>query len=206
MIVAQTSIIYNCLSTNIMIIYNLKKINSFNKKSIADYENTLNFNISECPNCGSSKLIKWGKYIRNVIYYKNNKKYENIIEIKRISCNECKKTHSIIPDFLVPYKVHISEYINEVIKNKITKVSTYKIICDRYQVSRQLLKYWLDCFNEHYTRILVTLGETNKKTIIRIISKSIYDFIYEYYCKNKKIYMMYISNENNMPILKWAPT
>lgn len=189
-----------------MIIYNSKKINSFNKNCIKNYEETLNFNISECPSCGSSKLIKWGGYTRNAIYYKNGKKYENIIEIKRIRCNNCKKTHSIIPDFLVPYKIHIAEYINEVIKNKITKDNTYKISCEKYQISRQLLKSWLDCFNEHYTRISVTLKESNKKKILRIISKSIYDFIYQYYCDNRRIYMMYISTDSYQPILKWAPT
>lgn len=189
-----------------MIIYNSKKINTFNEKSIKKYEDTLNFNISKCPNCNSLKLIKWGKYTRNVVYYKNGKKYENTIEIKRIRCNDCKKTHSIIPSFLVPYKIHTIEYINKVIKNKIIKDNTYKVSCDKYQISRQLLKYWLDCFEDHYTRISVTLSETNKKKIIRIINNSIYDFIYKYYCENRRIYMMYISNDSYKPILKWAPT
>ena len=94
-------IIYNCLSTCIMIVYNLKKINSFNKNCIKKYENTLNFKITKCPFCGDEKLVKWGKYTRNVIYYKDNEKHEDTIEIKRIRCNGCKKTHSIIPTYLL---------------------------------------------------------------------------------------------------------
>lgn len=189
-----------------MIAYNSKKIKCFSKICIKEYENTLNFNIFNCPNCNSDKLIKWGTYTRNVVYYKNNEKIEETIQIKRIKCNNCNKTHSIIPTFLIPYKVHTLEYINDVIKNKLTKNNTYNNVSEKYQISRQLIKYWLDCFGNHFTRISTVLCDIDKKKIIRQISKNIYTFIYDYYHQNKLIYMMYISNDFNRPILKWAPT
>ena len=187
-----------------MIIYNLKKIKKFSKKYIIEYENTLNFNIFSCPHCKSNKLEKWGKYTRNIIYYKNNQKYEDVIEIKRFRCKNCNKTQSVIPNFLVPYKIHITEYIPDTIESIMT--SGNKITCEKYKISRQLLKYWLDCFEEHFTRISITLCETRKIKAIRQISKSMYDFIYKYYYENKVIYMMHMSDNYNMPILKWAPT
>lgn len=189
-----------------MIIYNSIKSNSFNKICIKKYEETLNFNISKCPCCNSYDLIKWGSYTRNVIYYKNGRKYEETIEIKRIMCKSCNKTQSIIPNFLVPYKVHTVEYITEVVKSKLTRANTYDIVCEEYQISRQLLKYWLNCFEEHFTRISTTLCEIKVKKVIRIIIKDIYKFIYDYYIKNRLIYMMYVSSDFNKPILRWAPT
>lgn len=120
-------------------------------------------------------------------------------------CKNCGKTQSIIPAFLIPYKVHITEYITNAIKYKIIHESNNDT-CIKYQLSRQLLKYWMDCFEMHFTRISVTICETNKNRVIREISKTIYDFIYKYYCENRMIYMMYISNDLNKPILKWAPT
>ena len=188
-----------------MITYNLKKV-KFVKNDIKDYEETKNFYIFSCPCCNSENIIKWGVYTRNVVYFKNNKKYEMTIKIKRIKCKDCNKTQSIIPNFLVPYKVHILEYINEALKNKIIHNNTYQKTSKKYQISRQLLKYWLNCFEEHFKRISVMLLEIDKKKIIRKISKSLYDYIYEYYYENRRIYMMYIDDIYNMPILKWAPT
>ena len=189
-----------------MIIYNPKKVNRFSQKCIKEYEETINYSITECPICGSENIIKWGSYLRNVIYYNNNKKYEKTIEIKRIMCKNCNKTNAIIPSFLVPYKIHVTEYITEVVKNKLTKENNYNQVSRKYQISRQLIKCWLDCFNAHLTRIEVTLSETNIRQILRIIKKELYKFIYQYYYENKIIYLMYISEEKDMPILKWAPT
>ena len=136
-------ITYNCLSTCTMITYNLKKV-KFTKKIIKEYEETENFYISSCPCCNSEKIIKWGSYTRNVIYYKNGKKYETTIKIKRIKCKDCGHTQSIIPNFWVPYKVHIVEYITEVLKDEITSNNTYqKTIHQRciVHIIRNMCKY-----------------------------------------------------------------
>jgi len=199
-------ITYNCLSTSDMINYNCLKVNNFNKKCIKEYEEYENFNIKTCPKCESEVIIKWGTYTRNIIYYKKGKKYEDTIQIKRIKCKNCNKTQSIIPIFITPYKIHTPEYITQVIKEKITKPKTYNCIFEKYEISRQLLKYWLSCLEKHYTRITTTINETNKNKIIKQIKKTLYEFIYKYYKENKKIYMMYITEEKDMPILKWAPT
>ena len=188
-----------------MIIHYSTKVKKFSKKNIYEYEQTENFNIRNCPHCGSDDYIKWGSYKRNVVYFKNNQKCENTIEIKRIRCNNCKKTHSIIPAFLVPYKVHILEYIVETIKHKNVH-SKITLTEKKYSISRQLITYWEECFNEHFSRVRTTLGKNNRIEIIRIIKEELYNFINEYYHKNKHVFMMYIDKGYSMPILKWAPT
>ena len=190
-----------------MIIHYSTKVKKFSKKNIKEYEETYNFRIGECPNpeCKSREYIKWGTYTRNIVYYKNGKKHEKTIEIKRIRCKHCKSTHSIIPAFLVPYKVHILEYIIEVIKNKNTCNKT-SITSNKYRISRQLIKQWEGCYEKHFSRASVTIESKNRKEIIRRIKKEIYIFIDKYYRENRIVYMMYLNKENKGPILKWAPT
>lgn len=194
-----------CLSTNIMIIHYSTKVKIFNKKCINEYEQSENFNIRKCPNCNSVNHIKWGNYTRNVVYFKNGKKCENTIKIKRIRCNDCKTTHSIIPSYLVPYKVHILEYIIEVIKHKIIKNNSFKVAI-KYNVSRQLVDYWNSCYKEHFTRICTILVNNNIKEVIKIINRDIYNFSNIYFKENNLIFMMYITSYYKGPILKWAPT
>ena len=188
-----------------MIIHYSTKVKSFNKICIYKYEQTENFNIRKCPNCNSEDYIKWGGYERNVVYFKNGKKYENTIKIKRIRCNNCKSTHSIIPSFLIPYKVHTLEYIIEVIKHKQIHKNNSKTV-SKYDISRQLISYWNDCYKKHFTRVCTTLENNNSKKVIRIIVKDIYNFINKYFKDNNLIFMMYIDKGYNRPILKWAPT
>ena len=116
-----------CLSTSNMIIHYSTKVKKFSKKNIYKYEETENFNIKGCPHCGSDDYIRWGNYERNIVYFKNGIKYEETIKIKRIKCNNCNKTHSIIPAFLIPYKVHTLEYIIEVLKKKEKKEGIIKL-------------------------------------------------------------------------------
>lgn len=188
-----------------MIIHYSTKVKNFNKKCINEYEQSENFNIRKCPNCNREHYIKWGSYTRNVVYFKNGKKYESTIKIKRIRCNDCKATHSIIPSFLVPYKVHILEYIIEVIKYKIIKNNSFKVTI-KYNVSRQLVDYWNLCYKEHFTRLCATLENNDKKKVIRIINKDIYNFINIYFKENNLIFMTHISSCYRRPILKWVPT
>lgn len=188
-----------------MIIHYSTKVKKFSKKNIYKYEETENFNIKGCPHCGSDDYIRWGNYERNIVYFKNGIKHEETIKIKRIKCNNCNKTHSIIPAFLIPYKVHTLEYIIEVLKKKEKKERSIKLE-EKYKISRQLINYWSECYKEHYTRICTTLEINNSKKIIMKIYKELYNFINEYYNKNKLVFMMYIDKGHNRPILKWAPT
>ena len=188
-----------------MIIHYSTKVKKFSKKCICEYEQTENFNFGKCPNCNSNTYIRWGNYERNIVYFKNGKKYENTIKIKRIRCNNCGKTHAIIPAFLVPYKVHTLEYIIEVVKYKLVHKNNSKMVT-KYSVSRQLIDYWNNCYKKHFTRVCTTLENNNSKKAIRMIVKDIYDFINNYFKRNNIVFMMYIYNGCNKPILKWAPT
>lgn len=189
-----------------MIAYNLRNVNNFDKQNKENYNNTLNFNIGNCPNCKSNNIIKWGSYTRNYIYYINKQKVEDTIVIKRIKCKDCQKTHAIIPIFIIPYKQHSLNFINKVLYMKNFSKKTYKEIENKLDISRQLLYHWIKCLKKHSSRILVTLEVNNLRLAMKKIKNDLFKFIYQYYIENRQMYMMFVNTNYNGPILKWAPT
>ena len=66
----------------------------------------------ECG-CGiKGNCIKYGKYKRTLII--NDKK--ETIYLQRIYCKHCKKTHTIMPIFIVPYERKPLDYILDLVK------------------------------------------------------------------------------------------
>ena len=57
-----------------------------------------------CPDCGAiDVLIRWGTYTRQActgleVYW---------IQVQRVRCKACKHTHSLLPDFLHPYRRYV---------------------------------------------------------------------------------------------------
>jgi transposase-like protein len=64
--------------------------------------------IDQCPRCKAfGYLNRHGFYYRYVITEKD----EFRIPICRLRCSKCKKTFSILPDFLIPYFKHTTQTI-----------------------------------------------------------------------------------------------
>ncbi len=93
-----------------MIILNPKKSNTKFKDFLENYNDSLNLPYLTCPNCNSSRFIKWGFYQRNIYYVDEIIKYD-IIKIQRIRCKDCGKTHAILPFLVVPYKQSLIDVI-----------------------------------------------------------------------------------------------
>ncbi len=64
--------------------------------------------FDQCPLChAQNRLNRHGFYDRNAI----DEEASYRIPICRLKCPDCKKTFSILPDFLLPYFQHTAEYI-----------------------------------------------------------------------------------------------
>jgi len=148
------------LKTKIINIFNVKSLINLDLKEligdlsnlIHDYERTDNFGYIECPNCHSDKLIKYGTYERNIGIQGEFEK----INIKRVMCKECEKTHALIPSFILPF------YQNE---RSFVIFSVTKIVIDKKGVveaarelliSRQELNGLVKRFKSHVTRLKTT--------------------------------------------------
>jgi hypothetical protein len=64
-----------------------------------------------CPDCGG-KLSGHGKDNRHI---KNEHGEKEWYQISRTKCQGCKRTHSMLPDFMLPYKHYQADIIESVI-------------------------------------------------------------------------------------------
>ena len=123
-----------------MLIVNSKKINSFFKENLDIYTKLSNYGHLECPNCHSSDLIKYGSYTRNVIYISDdNLKIEScILKVQRVKCKSCGKTHTLLPQGIIPYKQFSSNLVTYLL-NGIVKGNTKKLI-ETLPIDESILK------------------------------------------------------------------
>ena len=86
---------------------NNTSINSTIENYYCEIDSLQSYNM-KCS-CGiAGNVIKYGSYKRKIII--KNKVY--IIKIQRIYCKHCKKTHAIIPEFIIPYeRLSLIDYI-----------------------------------------------------------------------------------------------
>lgn len=82
--------------------------------------------IYGCKSCGYEGMLhRHGYYSRNVI----TKYYIKRINILRVKCPSCNKTHAILPSFLIPYYQYSLEFIFECLYLAfVVKVSYAKIV------------------------------------------------------------------------------
>lgn len=186
-----------------MILLNSKKINIFSAKDkinknickcvkqleaeIYEYENNLNYGYLSCSNCHSDKLIGYGNYERNVVIAGFSFK----INIKRVLCKKCGKTHAIIPSFLKPYFQYESSFIDFIIVLVFARMKKNKVIMDMFELSRQLLRKWKLRFEEHQTRILTYKNLDLKELLCELFYD---DFQINYYFKNNLVYFSKVTN------------
>lgn len=82
--------------------------------NIDKYYDDMNNLVSYKIECGCGKkgcCIKYGRYKRILI--NNDKKMD--IFIQRVYCKHCKKTHSILPRFIIPYEREPFDYVLDLV-------------------------------------------------------------------------------------------
>ncbi|TYQ16375.1 UNVERIFIED_CONTAM: hypothetical protein Cloal_2908 [Acetivibrio alkalicellulosi] len=91
------------LNDNFMIIDFEANFNNYEEKILNNYKI---FNYT-CPVCGAKhSLSRHAKYKRyTCILYKNTICFDTI-EILRLKCSSCGKTHAILPSNIIPYCVY----------------------------------------------------------------------------------------------------
>lgn len=85
-------------------------------RNVKDYRKNFLQNLERleilCPVCGGSTALH-GSYDRHIHI---DEKVE-WIEIQRVKCTGCGRTHAVIPDFIRPYKHHSAEEIEIVLRD-----------------------------------------------------------------------------------------
>ena len=172
-----------------MLIYNSQKVNSKKiEEIIKKYEETNNIMGFVCPHCGGKESTYYGSYRRNVIEI-NEKRVETTINIKRLKCSGCGKTHAVIPTFLIPYKQHTVETVNEILKEKIVEEKTNREIEETTGVTRQLLRKWIKELEEIKGKLEILFLVFVFKELMKKIKEE-EEIIEKYYKEYKEIYML----------------
>lgn len=89
--------------------------------------------LIRCPVC--SGCLKY-----NCTYHRSPRALDGgrfNIEIIQVCCETCKKTHALIPDFLMPYKQYTTETIEAAISSDITVVNCFADNSTIYRWNRQ---------------------------------------------------------------------
>lgn len=180
-----------CLSAVIMIILNSQKSKKNFKKtldSINYYKNIVNFGYIKCT-CGSSNIIRWGFYYRNIKYMLNNFVFHDIICIQRIKCKDCGCTHALLPEGIVPYKI----FSIEVILLSILDDSTF------IDISLDTINKWKYQFNKFFFSYLSVMFHSNiKSNVIIFFLKNTLHYFKLFFDYNKFILMLMRISKINM--------
>ena len=78
-----------------------------------------------CPNCNARSNFSFhGSYNRNISFICEDRIYDFKVIVTRVICNSCGATHSLLPSFIVPYKIFSCDSI----LNVVSEVSTTSVI------------------------------------------------------------------------------
>ena len=155
---------------------NNKFFNSENvKDSVESYQPICNFGDIKCPNCHSSALIRWGTYDRNVYYINNHSIKHIILTVQRFRCNDCGKTHGILPVGLIPYKQYATDIIVLSLLDPDSPIIQY--------ISLDTIHSWYKQFKYFYSYLSIMFNIRDKLTILFNISKKILSFYKNYFHK-----------------------
>ena len=141
-----------------MVICFSEKINNFsenNLKSFSSYDNRLSYmqslmpdlsdiSCDECPFCHArKKLVKYGSYHRNISCIIDDVIENYSVSVHRVKCNSCNHTHSLLPNFIVPYKIMTLSSI-AIIAQQAAISSAYKL-AEKINLSFQSIYAFMAC-------------------------------------------------------------
>lgn len=154
-----------------------KMIICFNEKINSLSEENLNFNYIQkimptlddvkdhkCPYCNrKNALINYGHYNRNVSFVCKNEIKNFYVSVQRVRCKSCKRTHALLPCFIIPYVIMASFSIAKIVANTAQK-SAYQI-CKLFSLSHQIIYTYMRLVLDFFIDFKIL---NNKKEYIKI--------------------------------------
>lgn len=134
-----------------MITIFLEKIKAYSQKNYNIFFSNLEIHKLTCP-CGQiGLLIKHGKYNRSI------KTPEGLVplEIQRLKCKVCLKTHAIMPEFIVPYSRILLEDHISIIENYENNLSNKSIMLSNPFIDENNIVYVIKQYLKHWKEKLI---------------------------------------------------
>lgn len=131
------------------------KINSLNQNSYDLLINSININQLKCS-CGH-----YGTLTRHACYSRSIKLsggIQAVLNIVRVKCSHCGKTHALIPAQIVPYsQILLNDHIS-ICSNYIDNISQEKIMTDNPLIDESNISYIIRNFNKHWVQRLAAFS------------------------------------------------
>lgn len=136
---------------------NINRLSSYSRKNIQNIYNrhvsSIDFSSFNCPHCNHCCWKFHARYERS--FYHGSFLYKMMIS--RVICHHCHRTHSILPDFLVPYSLYSSADIIEALSNNVIS-----------SIDDSLLSYWSNKTNHSSFISLFLLCVLSKRSHVCI--------------------------------------
>jgi hypothetical protein len=81
------------------------------------------------------------------------------IEIKRVKCGSCGKTHALLPDILIPFGSYALRFVLTVLRAYLVRNTTVESLCESFAISISTLYKWIHLFREHANLLLPALEQ-----------------------------------------------
>lgn len=144
------------------------KINISNQTSYDLLINSVNINQLKCS-CGHC-----GTLIRHACYNRRIKLPGGILvilNIVRVKCSHCGKTHALIPSSIVPYsQILLNDHIC-ICTNYINNISQQKIMTDNPLIDESNISYIIHNFNKHWVHRLAAFSISLILNIRELVNK-----------------------------------
>lgn len=129
-----------------------------NQLKISDQElydhflNTFDPLLQVCPHCGAAaNFIKAGSYSRYLIHIADGSRQDLIVDVRRLQCRNCERTHAVLPDLLIPFGCHSLRFILEVLRAYLNRSCSVELLCEHWQIAISTLYRWIHLFIDQYS-------------------------------------------------------
>lgn len=110
--------------------------------------------LETCPICGSKGSCHIHDYYgRSIIDLHAGKRITSQLCILRVYCDSCEHAHAILPDIIVPYARFSLLFVLRVLGDYFYKRNTIEQLCEKYDISTNLLYKWINLWHSHKMRI-----------------------------------------------------
>ena len=150
-----------------MITIFIKKSNSFSQNSYNQIIKHLPFHNLRCT-CGQN-----GTLIKHAYYTRSIKVLGDLVDLKvlRVRCKSCKKTHSILPDWIVPYsRILFNDHLS-IINAYLNKKSLEPLMIENLLIDENNTKYIIKKFRQCWKERLFSYDISLDKHLILLCFK-----------------------------------
>ncbi len=116
--------------------------------------------LETCPVCGcKGNCHIHAYYDRCLIDFRDGCKVSYSLCIPRVICDNCRHTHAILPDCIIPYRSYSLVFILQVLACFFSDAYTQEAVCDKFDISAKQLHQLILLFKKHKQQWLGVLDD-----------------------------------------------